>query len=202
MVKLEVILMGKLDQSMEALKIMWFFEGLEAGTERKLEPKGKTWAQAGSLWSGKQRHHEAVREAELFNHLLGQTQSRLWLPLNNSHLEAIKSRWRWSGRLSQRMKDGMGSFSVSDSIIRLSCPQVLLQLLEVPGWSPGARHQTVCPSCGGRMTLRQGQPFPTWPTLRVRHCPHCDGNRGLRLGKREVGGVESGVAWVPPPVWN
>lgn len=114
MVKLEVILMGQLDQGVEALKIMWFFEGLEAGTEWKPDTgnwsqRGKTWAQAGSLWSGKQRHPEAVREAGLFNHLLGQTQSRLWLTLNSSHLEAIKSRWRWSGRSSQRMKkDGKG----------------------------------------------------------------------------------------------
>lgn len=35
LVKLEVILMGQLDQGVEALKIMWFFEGLEAGTEWK-----------------------------------------------------------------------------------------------------------------------------------------------------------------------
>lgn len=71
--------------------------------------KGENMGTGRELVIRKARHPEAVREAELFNHLLGQTQSRLWLPPNNSHLEAIESLWRWSGRSSQRMrKDGKG----------------------------------------------------------------------------------------------
>lgn len=58
------------------------------------------------------------------------------------------------------------------------------------------------PISGGRMTLRQGQPLPPWPMLRVRCC-RTGGDRGIRLGERtEVGRVELGVAWIPPPVWN
>lgn len=65
---------------------------------------------------------------------------------------------------------------------------------------PRGKDWMACPSCGGRMTPRQGQPFPTWPMERVL----CGGgDRGVRLGEEgRRGGVELGVAWAPPPVWN
>lgn len=52
-VKLEVILMGKLGQGMEALKIMWSFEGVEAGTEGKPDTQ-ETGAKGGTMGTGRE----------------------------------------------------------------------------------------------------------------------------------------------------
>lgn len=60
--------MGRLGR--EAVRITWILGTQKLGVQWVFDMQ-ETKTIAEKLWSGKQQHQEAVREAELFNHLLG-----------------------------------------------------------------------------------------------------------------------------------